>query len=406
MQILDGGTWTSCLSDRSTSFLIGNDQVEVTSKSDNDWRNLIAVGTRTAEITASGVWTDRRSAGILMSSSLSSSPIQVRLIHGPSGGVIAAGQYVVIACARFGEGTTSEQYSFRLSSAGISSSGILDVISASPAFAYAPWRLRDAYSGPIVRVSKSGSAAIDVGIAGDSFDSTSLQNYSSDLSTVSVSTAYDQTPNARHATASGTGPIAAQGGSLQTFGGVFSPYFNGSQWLSLPYSAPRTGGYTVVAAAMCDAPDGDPFRTLVSLNNSASSRPAFAIYSIPSTGRNLIMSGQTAPTDGSTATATSRANNIITTTLEINGGNRRVSAVRINGTTLGATSNTTGWALPSGATGYIGRSDGRNYDSIFNIEAWSGPIAALIIFPTIISQSDIQLLETELAARFGVSIAG
>lgn len=116
LQILDGSTWLSSLSDRSTSISIGNEQVDTTSKDATPWRELSAFGVRSADISCSGLWTDRRVASVILSAAFDQSLVSARVISGPSGDVIVEGTYLIGSVERTGEYNGAEQYSISMSS--------------------------------------------------------------------------------------------------------------------------------------------------------------------------------------------------------------------------------------------------------------------------------------------------
>lgn len=118
LQILDGSTWISSLSDRSTSISIGNEQVDTTSKDATPWRELGAFGIRSAEISASGIVSDRAVFGLFMAAAFNGDIIRARVIHGPDAYVIIECDYTVSSCERSGEYNGAEQYSLSLASAG------------------------------------------------------------------------------------------------------------------------------------------------------------------------------------------------------------------------------------------------------------------------------------------------
>lgn len=123
LEVYDDPDWLSCTSDRSTSFKIGNEQVDVTAKGDSQWRQLIACGIRSGEVSCNGVWADKEVLDILLSASVNGTPIVARVVHGPSKDVVSQGTFSVQSCERTGEHNGAEQYSLSLVSANELSNG-------------------------------------------------------------------------------------------------------------------------------------------------------------------------------------------------------------------------------------------------------------------------------------------
>lgn len=117
LQILDGSTWLSSLSDRSTSISINNEQVDTTSKDALPWRELNAFGVRSADISCSGLWADRRVGSVIMAAAFDQSVVSARVISGPTGDVIVEGAYLIGSVERTGEYNGAEQYSISMASA-------------------------------------------------------------------------------------------------------------------------------------------------------------------------------------------------------------------------------------------------------------------------------------------------
>jgi predicted secreted protein len=101
---------------RSTDVKINNEQVDVTDKGDTPWRQLLAVGIRSMELSASGIFSNAVVLNDIMADALNGSIVTFRVISGR--GDSFDGDFLVVSVDRSGEYNGAEQYSLSLSSAG------------------------------------------------------------------------------------------------------------------------------------------------------------------------------------------------------------------------------------------------------------------------------------------------
>lgn len=112
----DGSAWEACHSDRSTSFTIGGEQVDVTDKGATPWRELGNHGIRSSSVSCSGVVTDRVSFSMLMLAALSGVSLYAKITHGDDAEVVMSGLFRVSSFQRDGEHNGAESYSITLDS--------------------------------------------------------------------------------------------------------------------------------------------------------------------------------------------------------------------------------------------------------------------------------------------------
>ncbi len=101
---------------RSTSLKINNEAVDVTDKGDVPWRQLLACGIRSMELTASGVFSSHASLDDIMTDVTEGAIVEFKVISGR--GDTFVGNFLVASCERNGEYNGAEQYSLTLTSAG------------------------------------------------------------------------------------------------------------------------------------------------------------------------------------------------------------------------------------------------------------------------------------------------
>lgn len=116
VQAVSAGNYTTIAGMRSTSMSINNEQVDVTDKGDVPWRQLLAVGIRSMELSAAGVFSDGTSIGDIMSDVTSGAIVEFKIISGR--GDYFVGLFLVASCERSGEYNQAEQYTLSLASAG------------------------------------------------------------------------------------------------------------------------------------------------------------------------------------------------------------------------------------------------------------------------------------------------
>lgn len=113
-------TFTTIAAMRSTSMTINNEQVDVTTKDDVPWRQLIECGVRSMSITLSGVFTDSAVHDNLVLDVLgdgsSTSILNFQLTSGR--GDTFAGSFQIASMERAGEYNGEETFSLTLESAG------------------------------------------------------------------------------------------------------------------------------------------------------------------------------------------------------------------------------------------------------------------------------------------------
>lgn len=100
---------------KSTSMSINNEQVDVTDKGDVPWRQLLAVGIRSMELSASGVFSSAYALNDIMTDVTSGAIQTFKVISGRGDSFL--GSFLVSSCERSGEYNGAEQYSLSLASA-------------------------------------------------------------------------------------------------------------------------------------------------------------------------------------------------------------------------------------------------------------------------------------------------
>lgn len=101
---------------RSTSLSINNEQVDVTEKGSVPWRQLLAVGIRSMELSAAGIFTDDYTHNEMMADVTAGTIAGFKVISGR--GDTFVGNFLVGSVERSGEYNGAEQYTMALSSAG------------------------------------------------------------------------------------------------------------------------------------------------------------------------------------------------------------------------------------------------------------------------------------------------
>ena len=111
-------TFTTVAAMRSTSMSVNNEQVDVTTKSDMSWRQLIACGVRTMSISLAGVVTDDDTFKQLQANAISDTDNiwAFKLVSGL--GDEFKGNYQIASIERTGEYNGAEEYSITLEGAG------------------------------------------------------------------------------------------------------------------------------------------------------------------------------------------------------------------------------------------------------------------------------------------------
>lgn len=101
---------------RSTGLTINNEQVDVTDKGDVPWRQLLAVGIRSMELSAAGIFSNADVMADIMADVTTGAIVTFKITSGRGDSFL--GDYLVGSCERNGEYNGAEQYSLSLSSAG------------------------------------------------------------------------------------------------------------------------------------------------------------------------------------------------------------------------------------------------------------------------------------------------
>lgn len=101
---------------RSTGMTINNEQVDVTDKGDVPWRQLLNVGIRSMDMSASGIFSNDGALSDMMLRATDGVISTFRIISGR--GDKFDGDYQVVSCERNGEYNQAEQFSLSLASAG------------------------------------------------------------------------------------------------------------------------------------------------------------------------------------------------------------------------------------------------------------------------------------------------
>ena len=101
---------------RSTSMSINNEQVDVTEKGSVPWRQLLAVGIRSMELSASDIFSDAYSMDEMQNDSMNGTIATFKIISGRGDSFL--GSFLVGTMERNGEYNGAEQYSLSLASSG------------------------------------------------------------------------------------------------------------------------------------------------------------------------------------------------------------------------------------------------------------------------------------------------
>lgn len=113
-----GFQYTTVAAMRTSSLTLNNEQVDVTTKDDTPWRQLIDCGIKSMSLSAAGVFTDAAIIDTILAdlTTAGGSIDQYRIISGA--GDIFAGQFLVASLERSGEYNGAEQYTLSFESAG------------------------------------------------------------------------------------------------------------------------------------------------------------------------------------------------------------------------------------------------------------------------------------------------
>lgn len=101
---------------KSTKFVVNNEVVDVTTKSDMPWRQLMAAGVRSLSSDASGAFNSDTSLNLIMNDVMTNNFPTCKIISGR--GDIFVGVMQIVSCERSGDYNKEEIYSFKIESAG------------------------------------------------------------------------------------------------------------------------------------------------------------------------------------------------------------------------------------------------------------------------------------------------
>ncbi len=111
-------TWTLVATMRSTGVTINDEQVDVTTKTDSNWRELLeACGIRSMSLSASGIMSDAQVLEDLITAITNGTILNYRIVSGV--GDRFQGAFQIASFERTGPYNGAEEYSVSLESAGI-----------------------------------------------------------------------------------------------------------------------------------------------------------------------------------------------------------------------------------------------------------------------------------------------
>lgn len=108
--------FTTVAAQRSTSFSINNEQIDVTDKDDSRWRKLLEGGVRSMSLSSSGLISDAATYGSLLTNATQGLIKNYQIIFGD--GSTFEGAFHLATIEGSGEHTDAQQYSITLESAG------------------------------------------------------------------------------------------------------------------------------------------------------------------------------------------------------------------------------------------------------------------------------------------------
>jgi len=116
VQPVASGLFLTVAGMRSTSMSINNEAVDVTDKGDVPWRTLLAVGIRSMELSASGIFSNADVLNDIMTDVTNGAISNFKITSGRGDSFL--GDFLVASCERSGEYNQAEQYTLSLSSSG------------------------------------------------------------------------------------------------------------------------------------------------------------------------------------------------------------------------------------------------------------------------------------------------
>ena len=119
IKVGDGGgpevfTTIACM--RSTSFSLNNEQIDTTSKCNNQWREMIEGGVRSMSLSLAGIFNDDATMATMIAENNQGAISNYQITSGY--GDVYEGAFQATTQERSGEYTDAEQYSMSLESAG------------------------------------------------------------------------------------------------------------------------------------------------------------------------------------------------------------------------------------------------------------------------------------------------
>jgi predicted secreted protein len=99
---------------RADSLSIGNEEIDITDKSDDTWKKLLAGGNRTLGVSGSGFVTNNTAFEVLQSAANAGTPLNAKLVY--KAGKAYAAPFLVTSCELNGEYNGAQQFSASLSS--------------------------------------------------------------------------------------------------------------------------------------------------------------------------------------------------------------------------------------------------------------------------------------------------
>lgn len=131
---------------------------------------------------------------------------------------------------------------------------------ASPAVgAYSVRKLSASYSGPLIRVGKTGDPGIDIGAVGGNLDVATLTAYAAGATTVQVITFYDQSGNGNDMAAinlGGQGCVIANNGVINIVNNTPAPFFNNNTYFRAANTQRGAGMFPLSIFTVCQSYNG------------------------------------------------------------------------------------------------------------------------------------------------------
>lgn len=110
------GTYATIAGQRSTSFSINQEQIDVTDKDDSRWRKLLEGGVRSMSLSTSGLLQSAAAHGALVTAAAAGTIANYQIVY--ADGLTFTGAFQIASLEGSGEYTDSQQFSLTLESAG------------------------------------------------------------------------------------------------------------------------------------------------------------------------------------------------------------------------------------------------------------------------------------------------